>query len=89
VALNGNLTAVRSPITLAAEKTFSFGGGAIISRRRDALESLSGAIHLVDDFAIKIGITTHRIAWPNQHASDDLRGAETLITLGGQYSLTW
>jgi hypothetical protein len=89
VTLNGNLTAVRSPITLAAEKTFSFGGGAIISRRRDALESLSGAVHLVDDFALKVGVTTHRIAWPNQHASDDLRGAETLITLGGQYSLTW
>jgi len=89
VAVNGNLTAVRNPVTLAAEKTFSFGGGAIISRRRDALESLSAAVHLVDDFAVKIGVTTHRIAWPNQHASDDLRGAETLITLGGQYSLTW
>jgi hypothetical protein len=89
VALNGNLTGVRSPITLAAEKTFSFGGGAIISRRRDALESLSAAVYLVDDFGMKIGVTTHRIAWPNQHASDDLRGAETLITLGGQYSLTW
>lgn len=89
VALNGNLTAVRSPITLSAEKTFSFGGGAIISRRRDALESLNGAIHLVDDFALKVGVTTHRIAWPNEHASEDLRGAETLITFGGQYSLTW
>jgi hypothetical protein len=89
VALNGNLTAVQSPITLSAEKTFSFGGGAIISRRRDALESLSAAVHLVDDFAMKVGITAHRIAWPNQHSSDDLRGAETLITLGGQYSLTW
>jgi hypothetical protein len=89
IALNGNLTAVRSPITLTAEKTFSFGGGAIISRRRDALESLNGAVHLVDDFALKIGVTTHRIAWPTERASDDLRGAETLFTLGGQYSLTW
>ena len=89
VSLNGNLTAVRSPITLSAEKTFSFGGGAIISRRRDALENLSAAVHLVDDFALKVGVTTHRIAWPNEHSSDDLRGAETLITLGGQYSLTW
>jgi hypothetical protein len=89
VTLNGNLTPVRSPVTLSAEKTFSFGGGAIISRRRDALESLSGAVHLVDDFAVKVGVTTHRIAWPNEHASDDLRGSETLITLGGQYSLSW
>ncbi len=89
VSLNGNLTAVRSPVTLSAEKTFSFGGGAIISRRRDALESLEGAVHLVDDFAVKVGVTTHRIAWPNVRSADDLRGAETLITVGGQYSLTW
>jgi hypothetical protein len=89
VSLNGNLTAVRSPVTLSAEKTFSFGGGAIISRRRDALESLGAAVHLVDNFALKAGVTTHRIAWPKERSVDDLRGAETLITLGGQYSLTW
>jgi len=37
VSLNGNLTEVRLPVSLSAEKTFAFGGGAIISRRRDAL----------------------------------------------------
>lgn len=89
VSLNGNLTAVRSPVTLSAEKTFSFGGGAIISRRRDALESLGGAVHLFDDFAVTAGVTTHRIAWPNERSADDLRGTETLIRLGGEYAVSW
>ena len=34
VSLNGNLTEVRLPVSLSAEKTFAFGGGAIVSRRR-------------------------------------------------------
>jgi hypothetical protein len=89
VSVNGNLTDVRQPVTITAEKTFAFGGGVIVSRRRDALESLSAAVHVLDDFAVKIGITSHRSAWPTEQPENDLRGSETLITLGGQYSLIW
>ena len=89
VSVNGNLTSVRHPVTLAAEKTFAFGGGAIVSRRRDALERLTAGIRLVDDFALNLGVSSHRIAWPESDPSDDLRASETVITLGGQYSITW
>jgi hypothetical protein len=89
VSANGELTAIRQPVTFTAEKTFAFGRGPIISRRRDATESISVAIRVLDDFAVKAGIATHRIAWPGQDPADDLRGAETLFTLGGQYSLSW
>ena len=89
ISVNGNLTSVRHPVTLTAEKTFAFGGGAIVSRRRDALERLTAAIRLVDDFALNLGVSSHRIAWPEVRPADDLRASETVITLGGQYSLTW
>ena len=89
ISLNGNLTEVRMPVSISAEKTFAFGGGAIISRRRDALERLTASVHLVDDFALNLGVTSHESAWPNDVPSDDLRANETLFTLGGQYSLTW
>jgi hypothetical protein len=89
VAVNGNLTPVRSPITLAAEKTFSFGSGAVVSRRRDAVERLTAAVALFDNFALNLGLTSHRSAWPNAEPSADLRASETLITLGGQYSVSW
>jgi hypothetical protein len=89
ISLNGNLTEVRLPVSLTAEKTFAFGGGAIISRRRDALERMVASIHLVDAFAVNVGVASHRSAWPNDRPSDDLRASETLLTLGGQYTLTW
>lgn len=89
VSLNGNLTEVRLPVSLTAEKTFAFGGGAIVSRRRDALERMVASVHLVDAFALNVGIASHRSAWPNERPSDDLRASETLFTLGGQYSLSW
>jgi hypothetical protein len=89
ISANGNLMSVRHPITLTAEKTFSFGGGPIVSRRREAAEQLTAGVQLLDDFALNIGVSSTRIAWPGEHPSDDLRGSETLITLGGQYSLTW
>jgi hypothetical protein len=89
VAVNGNLTQVRSPVTVAAEKTFSFGSGAGISRRRDAVERLTAAIALFDNFALNLGLTNHRSAWPNVQPSSDLRASEMLITLGGQYSVSW
>jgi hypothetical protein len=89
VSVNGNLTSVRHPVTITAEKTFAFGGGAIVSRRRDALERLTAGIRVVDDVALNIGVSNHRMTWPEAHPSDDLRATETLITLGGQYSVTW
>jgi hypothetical protein len=89
ISVNGNLTSVRHPVTITAEKTFAFGGGAIIARRRDALERLTAGIRLVDDFALNIGVSSHRIAWPDANPADDLRAAESLITVGGQYSVTW
>jgi hypothetical protein len=89
VSLNGNLTEVRLPVSLTAEKAFAFGGGAIVSRRRDALERLVASVHVVDAFALNFGLSTHRSAWPNQEPSSDLRASETLFTLGGQYTLTW
>jgi hypothetical protein len=89
VAVNGNLTPVRSPVTLAAEKTFSFGSGAVVSRRRDAVERLTAAIALFDNFALNLGLTNHRSAWPSAQPSSDLQASEMLITLGGQYSVSW
>ena len=71
------------------EKTFAFGGGEIISRRRDALERITASIHLVNAFSLNLGIANHQSAWPNQEPVNDLRANETLFTLGGQYSLTW
>lgn len=89
LSVNGNLTSIRHPVTITAEKTFAFGGGAIISRRRDALERLTAAIRVVDDFALQVGVSSHRIAWPTDDPADDLRASDTRIILGGQYSLTW
>ena len=89
VRVNGNLTEVRLPVSLSAEKTFAFGGGEIVSRRRDALERLTASVYLLDAFALNIGLATHRSAWPNEHPSEDLRASETLFTLGGQYTLSW
>ncbi len=89
VAVNGNLTPVRSPVTLAAEKTFCFGSGAVVSRRRDAVERLTAALALYDNFALNLGLTNHRSAWPNAEPASDLRASEMLITLGGQYSVSW
>lgn len=88
-SVNGNLTSVRHPVTLTAEKTFAFGGGAIVARRRDALERLTAAIRLVNDFALQVGISSHRIAWPDDDPSNDLRASDTRMILGGQYTLTW
>ena len=89
IRVNGDLTEVRLPVSISAEKTFAFGGGEIVSRRREALERLTASVYLVDAFALNIGIAAHRSAWPNQQPSEDLRASETLFTLGGQYTLSW
>ena len=89
ISANGRLTAVRIPVSLTAEKTLAFGGGPIVSRRRDALESLAASVHLFDDFALDLGVSSHRIAWPGDQPASDLRASEVLMTIGGRYSLTW
>ncbi|MEO6057631.1 MAG: hypothetical protein ABIQ49_12395 [Gemmatimonadales bacterium] len=89
VSINGNLTEERLPLSLTAEKTFAFGGGAIVSRRRDAIERLVASVHVLDAFAVNVGLATHRSAWPNEEPSSDFRASETLVTLGGRYTVSW
>jgi hypothetical protein len=89
ISANGRLTAVRIPISLTAEKTLAFGGGPIVSRRREALDRLAASVHLFDGFAVNLGVSSHRLAWPADQPSGDLRASEVLLTMGGRYSLTW
>jgi hypothetical protein len=89
ISANGRLTSVRIPVSLTAEKTLAFGHGPIVSRRRDAVERLSASVHLLEGFAVNVGLSSHRIAWPGDQPSGDLRASEVLIILGGRYSLTW
>jgi hypothetical protein len=89
ISANGRLTSVRIPVSLTAEKTLAFGSGSIGSRRRDALDRLSASVHLLDNFSVSLGVSSHRIAWPADQATGDLRASEVLITMGGRYALTW
>ncbi len=88
ISLNGGLTEVRNPVTVTLEKTFAFGGEPMIPRRRDQLERLTVGIDLVRNFALRMGMSTHRSAWPTEGTSD-LRASEIFYTLGGQYTLSW
>lgn len=89
LSLNGGLTEVRSPVTVTVEKTFAFGGEPIIPRRQDQLERLTVGVDLVHNFALRLGMTTHRSAWPTQNEATDLRASEVYYTLGGQYTISW
>jgi len=89
VSLNGGLTEVRNPVTVTVEKTFAFGGEPMIPRRRDQLERLTIGLDLVRNFALRLGMTTHRSAWPTADSSTDLRASEVYYTVGGQYTLSW
>lgn len=89
VSLNGGLTEVRNPITVTLEKTFAFGGEPLIPRRRDQLERLTMGLDLVRNFALRLGMTTHRSAWPTQDGRSDLKATEVYYTIGGQYTLSW
>ena len=89
VSLNGGLTEVRTPVTVTLEKTFAFGGEPLIPRRRDALERLTVSLDLVRNFALRLGMTTHRSAWPTEDRPSDLRATETYYMVGGQYTLSW
>jgi hypothetical protein len=89
LSLNGGLTEVRNPVTVTLEKTFAFGGEPMIPRRRDQLERLTLGLDLVRNFALRIGMTTHRSAWPTEDRTSDLRASEIYYTIGGQYTLSW
>jgi hypothetical protein len=89
VSLNGGLTEVRTPVTVTLEKTFAFGGEPMIPRRRDQLERLTLGVDLVRNFALRLGMTTHRSAWPTEDRSTDLRASEVYYTVGGQYTISW
>jgi hypothetical protein len=89
VSLNGGLTEVRNPVTVTLEKTFAFGGEPMIPRRRDQLERLTLGLDLVRNFALRLGMTTHRSAWPVSGGASDLRASEVYYTVGGQYTLSW
>jgi hypothetical protein len=89
ISLNGGLTEVRNPVTVTLEKTFAFGGEPMIPRRRDQLERLTLGLDLVRNFAIRLGMTTHRSAWPTADRSTDLRASEVYYTVGGQYTISW
>jgi hypothetical protein len=89
VSLNGGLTEVRSPVTVTLEKTFAFGGEPMIPRRRDQLERLTLGLDLVRNFALRLGMTTHRSAWPIANGTSDLRASEVYYVIGGQYTISW
>jgi len=88
VSLNGGLTEVRNPVTITLEKTFAFGGEPMIPRRRDQLERLTLGLDLVRNFALRLGMTTHRSAWPIANGTSDLRASEVYYTVGGQYTIS-
>jgi hypothetical protein len=89
LSLNGGLTEVRSPVTVTVEKTFAFGGEPIIPRRRDQLERLTVGVDLIRNFAVRLGMTTHRSAWPTADRATDLQASEIYYTIGGQYTISW
>ena len=89
LSLNGGLTEIRSPVTVTVEKTFAFGGEPMIPRRRDELERFTVGVDVVRNFALRLGMTTHRSAWPTADGATDLRASEIYYTVGGQYTLSW
>jgi hypothetical protein len=89
ISANGRLTSVRIPVSVTAEKTYAFGGGPIVSRRTDAVDRLSAAVHVLESFALNFGVSSQRIAWPGDRPSLDLRASEVLLTMGARYTLTW
>jgi hypothetical protein len=89
VSLNGGLTEVRNPVTVTLEKTFAFGGEPMIPRRRDQIERLTLGLDLVRNFALRLGMTNHRSAWPTADGLSDLRANEVYYTVGGQYTISW
>ena len=48
----------------------------MIPRRRDALERLTFGIDLMRGFSLRLGMTTHRSAWPTADGTSDVRASE-------------
>ena len=48
----------------------------------------SGSSHLYDDFALNLGFSSRRIAWPGAEPWNDARASETLVILGAQYVIS-
>jgi hypothetical protein len=89
VSLNGALTEIRSPVSLTVEKTFAFGGGAIMPRRRDGTDRMIVGVQLAPNVALRLGLNSRRSAWPIEGSTGDIQVSETYYSLGAQYTLTW
>jgi hypothetical protein len=89
ISVNGNLTEIRSPVSLSLEKTFAFGSGAILPRRRDGTERMMVGLQLTPAVALRLGIHSRRSSWPIDGSTGDIQASEIYYSLGAQYSLTW
>jgi hypothetical protein len=90
VSLNGNLTDVRSPITMTLEKTFAFGGGPFVPRRRDGTDRMMVGVQIAPNLALRLGMHSYRSAWPVEgSATDNIQASETYYSVGAQYTLSW
>lgn len=89
ISINGGLTDVRLPVSATAEKTFSFGRGAIVPRRQDAIERFTVGVQMVRDLGIKLGVSAHTSRWPSRAPEADLRAKELYLELGAEYSWGW
>ena len=89
ISLNGHLTDVRGPISMTLEKTFAFGGNAIIPRRRDGAERMTIGWKLTPRAALRLGMHTRRSAWPVDGSAEDIQVSESYYSIGAQYTLSW
>jgi len=89
VSLNGNLTEVRSPVSLTVEKTFAFGGGPIVPRRRDGTDRMIVGVQVAPNVALRFGMNSRRSTWPIEGSTSNLQVSETYYSVGAQYTLTW
>jgi hypothetical protein len=44
---------------------------------------------VVRNFALRLGMTTHRSAWPTEDRQSDLKASEVYYMIGGQYTISW
>ncbi len=89
VSLNGNLTDIWSPLSLTFEKTFAFGGGPIISRRRDGAERMMFGVQVAPTVALRFGVNARRSSWPIEGSLSDIQASEVYYSVGAQYTISW
>lgn len=89
VSLNGNLTDVRTPVSVTLEKTFAFGGDPLVSRRREGTDRMTVGIQLAPNLALRLGTSARHSAWPIEGSTGNIRISETYYSIGAQYTLTW